>query len=121
VTPPVIAVCKGTPGAPLTLPFNSLLVQPNLDLIGEIDCGAGIPLSWGELTHPGQRQTWDIEALQDSFTCRQSAAQLQPGFRQQFLGLLPDLGPRHSADQPGVPGHVRRVRARPAQPGHLFA
>jgi hypothetical protein len=62
---PSIAVRKGVPSYQVELPFHSLAVQPNIDLIGELDCGGGLPLSWGELTHAGQEQVAGyIEATQ---------------------------------------------------------
>ena len=63
VVMPTIAVCKGAPGSPVALPFASLSVHSNLDLMGELDCGGGVPLNWGDLTHAGKEQVvWNIVA-----------------------------------------------------------
>jgi hypothetical protein len=46
------AVCQASAGTKVVMPFGTVNVQPNLDLSGVVDY-AGLPISWGELTHHG--------------------------------------------------------------------
>jgi hypothetical protein len=49
---PSDAVCETAAGTKVVVPFGTVSVQPNLDLSGVVDY-AGLPISWGELTHHG--------------------------------------------------------------------
>ena len=49
---PSDAVCETAAGTKVVVAFGTLNVQPNLDLTGVVD-HAGLPISWGELTHHG--------------------------------------------------------------------
>lgn len=49
---PSDAVCEAAVGTKVVVPFGTVNVQPNLDLSGVVDY-AGLPISWGELTHHG--------------------------------------------------------------------
>lgn len=49
---PSDAVCETAAGTKVVVPFGTVNVQPNLDLAGVVDY-AGLPISWGELTHHG--------------------------------------------------------------------
>jgi len=58
------AVCNGAPGTQVVVSFNSLSVQPDLDLAGEVDYGGQL-LSWGELIHSGAEViAWTAPAQQ---------------------------------------------------------
>ena len=49
---PSDAVCEAAAGPKVVVPIGTVNVQPNLDLSGVVDY-AGLPISWGELTHHG--------------------------------------------------------------------
>lgn len=49
---PSDAVCEAAAGTKVVVPLGTVNVQPNLDLSGVVDY-AGLPISWGELTHHG--------------------------------------------------------------------
>jgi hypothetical protein len=49
---PVDAVCAGTPSRVVTTTISVVSIQPDLDLVGQVDHG-GREISWGELTHHG--------------------------------------------------------------------
>ena len=62
---PLNAACKGLPGDLISVGFNTLAVDSNLDLVGEADCSSGLMLSWGELTRTGSEvMSWTAEANQ---------------------------------------------------------
>lgn len=62
---PALAVCDGSSANPITVAFNQLIVDKTLNLAGEIQCGSGLQLSWGELTHPGSEVViFGVEAHQ---------------------------------------------------------
>lgn len=52
---PLEAVCKDIPGNVIEANFVELVVESDLDLAGELDCGGGLPLNWGELSRKGVR------------------------------------------------------------------
>jgi hypothetical protein len=62
---PGLAICEDTPGNLIIVSFSQLTVQSNLDLVGEVEFGSVLRLSWGELTHVGSEVVaWTLEARQ---------------------------------------------------------
>ncbi len=139
---PKLAVCRVAPGNPSVLPFASLSVQPNLDLIGEVDCSGGVPLSWGELTRAGQELiTWEIEANKGFLYLNAGARpSFSPDVGGSFINFFLSSDPSsslpamvsagingvslrtlrslviHSLDRPGGPGNPLKL---PAMDGWL--
>jgi hypothetical protein len=100
---PEEAVCKSSPLTQVEAAFTTLVVQPDLDLLGAAAFQTGQLVTWGELTHPGGEVTpWTIEALGGKIYL--PAGSLKPFCPDEGTGFEPVSIPAGDLESKGIAG-----------------